>query len=93
MIALQRRYGFVGVKKEEDRYTIVMINGEGDEPVEVASVPLDQNGIHLKIECDFKERADKAYFFYSLDGATWVAIGNTLQMAYTLPTSWDTGLV
>ncbi|HHU97530.1 MAG: glycoside hydrolase 43 family protein [Bacteroidota bacterium] len=85
MIALQRRYGFVGVKKEEDRYTIVMINGEGDEPVEVASVPLDQNGIHLKIECDFKERADKAYFFYSLDGATWVAIGNTLQMAYTLP--------
>ena len=62
-----------------------MINGEGDEPVEVASVPLDQNGIHLKIECDFKERADKAYFFYSLDGATWVAIGNTLQMAYTLP--------
>lgn len=85
MIALQREYGFVGIKKENNRYSIVMINGEKEEPVEVASVPFDQNGVHLKIECDFKERTDKAYFYYSLDGLTWVPIGNTLQMAYTLP--------
>lgn len=85
MIALQKKYAFVGVKKEKNRYTIVMINGEKDEPVEVASFPLEQNGVHLKIECDFKNRTDKAYCFYSLDGVNWTAIGNTLQMAYTLP--------
>lgn len=85
MIALQKKYGFVGVKKENNKYSIVMINGEEEEPVEVASVPLDQNGVHLKIECDFKERTDKATFYYSMDGLNWEPIGNTLQMAYTLP--------
>jgi beta-xylosidase len=41
--------------------------------------------VHLKIDCDFRERTDKAYFYYSLDGATWTKIGSVLQMAYTLP--------
>lgn len=85
MIALQKKYAFVGLKKEDDHYSIVMINGEGEKPVEVASLPLEQNGVHLKIECDFKERTDKAYCYYSLDGVDWKPIGDTLQMAYTLP--------
>lgn len=85
MIALQKKYAFVGVKKEHNQQTIVMINGEGEEPLEIASLPLNQNGVHLKISCDFTERTDKATFFYSLDGLNWVPIGNTLQMAYTLP--------
>jgi beta-xylosidase len=85
MIALQKRYAFVGVKKENDRYLIVMINGEDEELVEVESIPLEQNGVHLKIECDFTDRTDKAYCYYSLDGVDWKVIGNTLQMAYTLP--------
>lgn len=85
MIALQKRYAFVGVKKENSRYAVVMINGEREEPVEVASIPLNQNGVHLKIECDFRERTDKAYCYYSLDGVSWEPIGNTLQMAYTIP--------
>jgi beta-xylosidase len=85
MIALQKKYAFVGVKKENDRYLIVMINGEDEELVEVESIPLEQNGVHLKIECDFTDRTDKAYCYYSLDGVDWKVIGNTLQMAYTLP--------
>jgi len=85
MIALQKNYGYVGVKKENGRFSIVMVNGEKEEAVEVESVPLEQNGIHLKIECDFKDRTDKAYFYYSFDGLDWVKIGNTLQMSYTLP--------
>lgn len=85
MIALQKKYAFIGVKKENNRYLIVMINGEDEEPVEVESIPLEQNGIHLKIECDFTDRTDKAYCYYSLDGVSWTPIGNTLQMAYTLP--------
>jgi len=85
MIALQKKYAFIGVKKENNRYLIVMINGEGEEPVELESIPLEQNGVHLKIECDFTDRTDKAYCYYSLDGVSWTPIGNTLQMAYTLP--------
>lgn len=85
MIALQKKYAFVGVKKENNQQTIVMINGEGEEPLEIASLPLNQNGVHLKIACDFTGRTDKASFFYSLDGVSWTAIGNNLQMTYTLP--------
>lgn len=85
MIALQKRYAFVGVKKEHDNYAVVMINGEGEDPVEITSIPLNQNGVHLKIECDFRDRADMATCYYSLDGVTWKPIGNTLKMAYTLP--------
>lgn len=85
MIALQKKYAFVGVKKENNQQNIVMINGEDEEPLEIASLPLIQNGVHLKIECDFTGRTDKATFFYSLDGLNWEPIGNTLQMAYTLP--------
>lgn len=85
MIALQKNYGYVGVKKENNKYSIIMINVEGEEVSEIESVPLNQNGVHLKIECDFKDRTDKANFYYSLDGIQWVSIGNTLQMSYTLP--------
>ena len=52
--------------------------------VELASVPLTQDTVFLKVACDFKERTDKAYFYYSLDGRTWTAIGKPLQMAYSL---------
>jgi hypothetical protein len=41
--------------------------------------------VYLKAECDFRNRADRASFFYSLDGATWTALGGKLKMSYTLP--------
>jgi beta-xylosidase len=53
--------------------------------VEVATVPVSQNRVFFKLSCDFKNKTDKAYFYYSLDGTNWNAIGNTLQMSYTLP--------
>jgi len=46
---------------------------------------LTQTNVFLKAECDFKNRADKAHFFYSLDGKVWTAIGSQLKMSYTLP--------
>jgi beta-xylosidase len=46
---------------------------------------LTQTNVFLKTECDFKNRADKANFFYSLDGKSWTAIGVQLKMSYTLP--------
>jgi beta-xylosidase len=97
LIALQRRYGFVGIKMEGGRKSIVVVSVPSDQPnqpnrrrqptppEEVERVPLSQSTVYLKIDCDFRDRTDKAYFYYSLDGETWTRIGSVLQMAYTLP--------
>lgn len=85
LAALQKRYGFVGVTVSGDARSIVMVSAEPGSPVEVQSVPLTEQVVFLKIDCDFKNRADKAYFFHSLDGNKWTAIGKPLPMAYTLP--------
>jgi len=84
LIALQGKYGFVGVKKVNGAQSIVMVNATTNQPEEIASVPLAQRNVFLKIDCDFKERTDKAYFYYSLDGKSWRAIGKPLQMVYDL---------
>ena len=39
----------------------------------------------LKIDCDFRDKADIAKFFYSLDGKTWIVIGEPLKMEYSMP--------
>jgi len=82
---LQKKYGLVGVKADNGTNFIVMISAESDAPVELQSVPLDQKTVFLRAECDFKNRADKARFLYSLDGESWTPIGAQLKMAYTLP--------
>jgi beta-xylosidase len=82
---LQKRYGIVGVRMTGATKTIVMVSAESESPVELASVPLTQNMIYLKADCNFEKRTDKACFYYSLDGRTWTMIGKPLQMAYTMP--------
>ena len=83
--ALQKQYGFVGVKRAGNAKSIVMVSAESGSPVEVENVPLTQDIVYLKVECDFRDRADKARFFHSLDGKPWTAIGKPLRMTYTLP--------
>lgn len=87
MIALQKQYGYVGVKMVGTTKTIVMVTGDDvtGTPVERATVPLNQNTVYVRVDCDFTNRTDKAYFYYSLNGTTWTAIGTTLQMSYTIP--------
>ena len=82
---LQKRYGMVGVKVEGGKRSIVMINADSDVEVEAARVPLDQNTVYLKAECDFRDLRDRGAFYYSLDGKVWNKIGTELKMAYTLP--------
>jgi beta-xylosidase len=84
LAALQKRYGFVGVKMEGGARSIVMVSAESETPVELARIPLAQDRVYLKVECDFRERTDKAVFHYSLDGQTWTALGKPLQMEYGL---------
>ena len=85
LAALQRRFGFVGVKMAGDTKSVVMVSAQSNSPEEVQNVPLTQSTIYLKVDCDFRNRSDKAYFHYSLDGEKWTTIGKPLQMAYTLP--------
>jgi len=85
LILLQQRYGWVGVRMIAGKKHIVMTNGQTKTAAEAASIPLGQDTVYLKAECDFRNRTDKAYFYYSLDGKIWTPIGTTLQMAYTIP--------
>jgi beta-xylosidase len=82
---LQKHYGFIGVRQTGADRAIVMVGAAGDRPEELARVPLSQPTLYLRAECDFRERRDRAYFGYSLDGATWTSLGQPLAMQYTLP--------
>jgi beta-xylosidase len=82
---LQKEFGFVGVKFENGQKKIVMVSAPKGKSKELQSILLNQNKIYLKAECNFKDRVDKAQFFYSLDGKTWKHIGESINMPYTLP--------
>ncbi len=82
---LQKNYGLVGIKVKNGGKQVVMVNTKDDQPQEVESIPIAQKTVYLKAECDFTERKDTAYFYYSLDGKKWSKIGANLKMSYTLP--------
>jgi beta-xylosidase len=82
---LQRKFGLVGVKYNNGTKSIVMVNAQSGKPVEAESVPLKQKTVYMKAECDFRNLADRGYFFYSLDGRTWIPIGTPLEMEYSMP--------
>jgi beta-xylosidase len=84
LAAFQRKFGQVGVKVLNGNKYLFMVSAETNTPVELESIPLSQNEVYLKIECDFKDKKDKARFFYSLDGKDWKIIGGSLKMEYTL---------
>ena len=84
LVLLQKNYGFVGVTSDGGTNFVVMVSAESNAPQELARIPLDQKTVFLKAECDFRGRADKAYFSYSCDGKSWVPIGGALKMSYSL---------
>ena len=84
LTAFQRKYGQVGVKYEQGKKYIFMINAQSRQPIEMASIPLNQKTVHLRVDCDYREMVDIARFYYSLDGKKWNQIGDELNMEYTL---------
>ena len=82
---LQKNYGFVGVVVEGKNKFIVMMDNTGGKQHEVSRIKLKKKKVYLKAVCDFTERKDTAWFYYSLDGNKWESIGNSLKMSYTLP--------
>jgi beta-xylosidase len=84
LVLLQSKFGQVGVKMENGKKSIVMVNADSGKPVEIQKVSLNQNTVYLKADCNFKDKTDRAYFYYSLDGKTWISIGSELKMEYSL---------
>jgi beta-xylosidase len=82
---LQSKFGLVGVKYDNGVKSIVMVNAQTGKPVEAQSIPLAQKTVYLRADCDFRNRADVADFFYSLDGKKWLPIGTQLKMEYSMP--------
>jgi beta-xylosidase len=85
LILLQQKFGWVGVKVENGVRSIVMVSAEKGSAIELQRMDLNQSTVYLKADCDFSNRNDKGYFFYSLDGKNWTPVGSPLQMSYTLP--------
>ena len=94
LVLLQKKYGWVGAKYENGEKYIVMVGvnqsfDENSRPTystkEFERLPLDQEKVYLKAACDFTNLKDVADFYYSLDGETWMKIGNQLKMEYSLP--------
>ena len=84
LIALQYKYGYVGVRVENGKRSIVMVDALNGTPSEIESVPLKQKVAYFRIDCDFRNQTDKASFYYSLDGNKWTQIGDSLKMSYDL---------
>ncbi len=82
---LQKNYGLAAVQVANQQKRIVMISAETGNPEILDSIPLTQTTVHFKAECDFTDKKDIAYFFYSLDGKKWIPLGKKLKMTYTLP--------
>jgi beta-xylosidase len=85
LVALQKNYGFVGVKVAGNEKTLVMVGAGNGIAAEEEKVPFTGKAVHLRINCDFRNKTDKAEFQYSLDGKKWAAIGKSLKLSYTLP--------
>lgn len=81
----QKGYGLAGVRFENGQKNIVMINAESGTPETVKSIPLRQEVVYFRADCDFRDKKDEGRFYYSTDGKQWTPIGNVLHMKYTLP--------
>jgi beta-xylosidase len=85
LIALQRNYGFVGAKLDGGRLSVIATRAPRSSDEQIETVSLHQTKLYLRIDCDYRNQADVANFFYSLDGRKWKRIGRTLKMSYTMP--------
>ena len=61
-----------------------MMDARSDPPLEVASEPISRDTVYLRIDIDYRDRADRALFYFSFDGDSFEPIGDSLPMSYTL---------
>ncbi|MBE6063268.1 MAG: glycosyl hydrolase 43 family protein [Clostridium butyricum] len=82
--AFQNYYGFVGVNVCDDSKYVVMAKGINGSIEEVSKVKIKENVVYLRVDFNFKEQIDEAYFYYSVDSLNWKPIGQILKMKYDL---------
>lgn len=84
--AFAEKYGYAGVKIEDGKKYIISVCYDDSKSVqkefETERVEIAQEEVYLRVDCDYNNAADKAYFYYSLDGENWTEIGKTLHMNY-----------
>lgn len=88
LTSFQNQYGCIGVEMDGGQKRIVMhraVRKDDADGTTIASLPLLQDSLYLRIDFNFKDKADKCWFYYSLDNKTWYQLGDTLQMAYYWP--------
>lgn len=82
---LQKHYGYLAIKQQDGKRSLVVVNAENENPRESAPISLTQNIVYMKAHNDFQNLKDQAQFYYSLDGEKWMPVGEPLKMKYTLP--------
>lgn len=81
---LQENYGFVGVRAAGGAKSIVMVSGDSESYGAREVIPTTQDVVYLGVQADFANQADRADFYYSLDGDEWTRVGDALSMTYDL---------
>lgn len=87
----QHRYGYVGVTVSNGKKYVVMhkadaMNDSDGRLCEMTELPDDVKTVYLRADGNFRDRTDKAYFYYRLsEKDEWIRIGEELQMAYDWP--------
>lgn len=86
LVALEHHYGTVGLQVDDsgERYVVMCVRGDDGNERVIERTRYEGDRIHLKIDFNYVNSDDKAYFYYSEDGMAWKQIGQTLQLLYTL---------
>lgn len=94
LTVFQNQYGYAGVTVEEGQRYLIMRKADAKDDAEgriCEKILLSEQTeiVYLRAECDFREKTDKAYFYYALERTAeqcqWLPLGETLQMAYDWP--------
>ena len=64
---LQKDYGLIGVKIENATKNLVMVGAVKNTAIVKQSIPLNQNIVYLKAECNFKDKNTELILHYSAD--------------------------
>lgn len=86
---LQQRHGEIGVRVDGGKRYIELnvCAGERGDSLVTLRKPCPGAVVRLRADCDFRNRVDRAQFYYAADNdtATWQPLGPQLAMRYTMP--------
>lgn len=86
---LQYSYGFIALKKEDNKYSLVMlenIDKDNDAYEQVhESIEITDTKVNFKISADFENMTDEACFYYkTASDREWHKLGITKKLSFSL---------